>query len=145
MTEFVIYIEGPKPDLSPAGGGKEKNAHEGWVGVTTACSSSSIEAGAFKTSFMMLEYAQKLEQANLFELVSEANFDWQANGANLRGKAWKRTSQVNIWANIATETQQMQCLLIEHIMKIMMLTGAMLIGMLTGAICYDEIHIKANN
>ena len=39
----------------------------------------------------------------------------------------------------------MKCLLIEHIMKIMMLTGAMLIGMLTGTICYAEIHIKANN
>ena len=54
----------------------------------------------------------------------EASFDWQVTDANLRGKAWKRTSQVNIWANIVTETQQMQCLLIEHIMKIMMLTGA---------------------
>ena len=57
-------------------------------------------------------------------LSAEANFDWQATGTNLRGKVWKRTSQVNIWANIVTETQQMQCLLIEHIMNIMMLTGA---------------------
>ncbi len=39
----------------------------------------------------------------------------------------------------------MQCLLIEHIMKIMMLTGAILIGMLTGAIFYAESHMKANN
>ena len=55
-------------------------------------------------------------------LSAEANFDWQATGANLRGKAWKRTSQVNIWANIVTETDKMQCLLIQHIMTIMMLT-----------------------
>ena len=59
----------------------------------------------------------------------EANFDWQANKANLRGKAWKRTSQVNIWANIIKGTHQMKCLLIEHIMKIMMLTGASNIDM----------------
>ena len=39
----------------------------------------------------------------------------------------------------------MQCLLIEHIMKIMMLTVAILIGMLTGAIIDGESHIKANN
>ena len=39
----------------------------------------------------------------------------------------------------------MQCLLIEHIMKIMMLTGAILIGMLTGAIFYAESHTNANN
>ena len=39
----------------------------------------------------------------------------------------------------------MQCLLIEHIMKIMMLTGAMLIGMLTVAIFDGETHIKAHN
>ena len=29
MTEFVTYIVGPKPDLSPAGGGKEKKRPRG--------------------------------------------------------------------------------------------------------------------